>query len=207
MKMLPVIIILFILSACASTKPTVVDQTGRQFPTPNYTLQDIKGEGISVMFYFSKFDEIKDLDGAIQSRPITLNMLKHNEVPVNSKVVLNIELSNPKKAQYAFWERVQTFKAGGNSSIPDAKGGRIAVSNLEYRQFSYTLPTSSDLQIVNYGIDIIGANGAILLHIGDFNYSISGSGGNANSKKEEPIINNVGKGGLSEADRKAMKNN
>jgi hypothetical protein len=205
--MLPVIIILFILSACASTKPTVVDPTGRQFPTPHYTLQDMRGMGFSTIFYFTLYQGEKDLDGTVQSKPMYLDMLKHNELPTGSKVVMTIEISNPQKHQYALWERVQYVKSGTSSMLPDARGGRIAVSGLDYRMFNYEMPTSSDLNSVSYGIDVFGQKNEILFHIGDFNYSISDSKKASGGKKEDVIINNVGKGGLSEAERKAVKNN
>jgi len=192
---------LFVLG-CASTKTTIVDSSGRQLPTPHYTLQSTAEPTLTVLFYFARFDEIKDLDGSSQAKPIYLNMLKHNEIPRGSKVVLTIEINNPKKIQYAFWERVQTFKTGTSLKIPDAKGGRTAVSNLDYRHYNYTLPMGSDLQIVNYGIDVIGTTGSILFHIGDFNYTITGGKVTTPSDKlEEPITNNV-KGGILDEERK-----
>ena len=197
----------FFIFACATQKPTIVDVTGRQLPTPSYTLQSTTEPTLTALFYFTRLDEIKDLDGSSQTKPIYLNMLKYNEIPIGSKVVLTIEINNPKKMQYAFWERVQTFKSGTSSKIPDAKGGRIAVSNLDYRNYNYTLPMNPDLQIVNYGIDVISTTGAILFHIGDFNYTIAGNKVTTSSDKVEPPITNNVKGGITDQEKNEVNKN
>ena len=206
-KKTPLLFLFLFVLACATQKPTIIDVTGRQLPTPSYTLQSTTEPTLTVLFYFTRLDEIKDLDGSPQAKPIYLNMLKHNEIPIGSKVVLTIEINNPKKIQYTFWERVQTFKTGGSLKIPDAKGGRIAVSNLDYRNYNYTLPMTSDLQAVNYGIDVIGITGGILFHIGDFNYTITGGKVTTSSDKVEPPITNNVKGGITDQEKNEVNKN
>jgi len=205
-----VIAIFFVLIcvACSSTPPIVKDQAGRIYPTPHYTLQDIRGRNLSAIFYFTLFTGEKDLDGSVQTKPTYLNMLKHNELPKGSRVTMTIEISNPQKVKYALWERVQYAKINANTNLSEAKGGRIAVSNLDYRQYVYELPTTPDLNTVNYGIDVIGDDGAILFHIGDFNYTVSGAAVIRSSAAKEPeIINNIKEGGITEEERKKVVNN
>jgi hypothetical protein len=207
MKQLLAVFFILTVMACSNTPPIVKDQSGRMYPTPNYTLQDIRGRNLSSIFYFTLFIGEKDLDGSVQTKPTYLNMLKHNELPKGSRVTMTIEISNPQKVKYSLWERVQYIKVGSNTNLSDAKGGRIAVSNLDYRQYVYELPTTPDLNTVNYGIDVIGDDGAILFHIGDFNYTVSGAAVIKSSVSKEPeVINNV-KGGLTEEERKKLGNN
>lgn len=209
MKQLLTVFFIILLAACSSTPPIVQDQVGRRYPMPHYTLQDMRSMGFSTIFYFTLYQGEKDLDGTIQSKPVYLDMLKHNEFPAGSKVIMTIEISNPNRLQYALWERVQYVKSGTSSMIPDARGGRIAVSGLDYRMFNYEMPTSSDLNSVSYGIDVFGAKNEILFHVGDFNYTVSGSTSikPANIKEQEkPITHNV-KGGLTDTERKKMNSN
>jgi len=209
MKQLLMGIFIFMVTACSSTPAIVQDQSGRRYPMPHYTLQDMRGMGFSTIFYFTLYQGEKDLDGTVQSKPVYLDMLKHNELPAGSKVVMTIEISNPQKLQYALWERVQYVKSGTSSMIPDARGGRVAVSGLDYRMFNYEMPTNAELNSVSYGIDVFGQKNEILFHIGDFNYTVSGSASIKPVKvaePEKPITHNV-KGGLTDAERKKMNSN
>jgi len=209
MKQLLAVFFTLLLFACSSTPAIVQDQTGRRYPMPHYTLQDMRGMGFSTIFYFTLYQGEKDLDGTVQSKAMYLDMLKHNELPTGSKVIMTIEISNPQKHQYALWERVQYVKSGTSSMLPDARGGRIAVSGLDYRMFTYEMPTTPDLNSVSYGIDVFGQKNEILFHIGDFNYTVSGSALIKPVKvadPEKPITHNV-KGGLTDAERKKMNSN
>jgi hypothetical protein len=211
MKQLLAVFFILTVLACSSTPPIVQDQAGRRYPMPHYTLQDMRGMGFSTIFYFTLYQGEKDLDGTIQSKPVYLDMLKHNEIPTGARVVMTIEISNPQKLQYALWERVQYVKSGTSSMIPDARGGRIAVSGLDYRMFNYEMPTNPELNSVSYGIDVFGQKNEILFHVGDFNYTVSGSTSikpvSVKEKDlEKPITHNV-KGGLTDAERKKMNSN
>lgn len=210
MKKLLFIFLIIFAVGCSSTpvKPVVVDPVGRQFPTPHYSLQDMRGYGLGVVFYYTTYQEIKDLDGTVIQKPIYLDMLKINDIPKGSRTVLTIEILNQKQKRYALWERVQLIKQDSKTNIPDARGGRLAVSNLGYRQYVYELPTSPDIKSVNYGIDIIGEDGSILMHVGDFNYLVSGSSFKVSNNPGEQIIHNVkGGGGISEKERKQLDKN
>jgi hypothetical protein len=205
------IIFVTVIGCASSQKPTVVDPVGRRMPTPHYVLRDMRGHGIEVLFYYTLYDGVKDVDGTTQSNPIYLEIMKTNEFAKGAKVVLTMEVHNPNKQLYELWERVQIVKAGKEDAYPEARGGRIAASNLTYRQFVYELSTDPSLKTVSYGIDLFNDKGEMLLHIGKFNYLVSNSNVISTGKtdtKEAPIIHNVKGGkGLTQEQMKDLNKN
>lgn len=196
MKKLLIVFLIIFTIGCSSTPPVIVDPVGRQFPIPHYFLQDTRGYGLSVVFYYSTFQEVKDLDGAVIQKPIYLEMQKINEIPKGSKIVLTIEVYNPNKHTYELWERVHLVK-NGKDTYHESRGSRIATSKLQYRQFVYELSTDPSLKMVSYGVDLSNDKGEMLIHIGKFNYLVSSSNIISSEKmdtKDVPIIHNV-KGG------------
>lgn len=203
-RLIVVFFIFVIVSACAGNqRPIVVDPMGRNIPSPHYVLSDMRGYGIDVLFYYTLLEGTKDLDGTVQNNPIYLEIMKVNEFAKGAKVSLTIEIRNPNKHTYQLWERVQYINAGQDGTNMKARGGRLAVSNLPYRQFVYDLSTDPSLKTVTYGIDLISDRGEVLMNMGNFNYLVSNSNvihNSTGSPKEEPIRHNV-KGGTRTPDQ------
>ncbi len=165
-RILFTVIFMFSLTGCASTHIQYVDPITRSIPEPHYVLQGI-GTPIKVLFYYTAFEEIRDVDGSIINRPHYLDLLKKHNVGDRYKAItLTIEIANPTELEYSLYQTIINSKKNKVQS-----GGIINRSNQPYRQFVYKLPLSKDGMDVDYHIKLCIDSNEIM-RIGHFKYRL-----------------------------------
>ena len=175
MKMIIVLPILFLLLVgCATTtNMKIIDPTGRELPTPHYVLQS-SSTNLTATFFYASMSQVKDTDGTIIYHPTYLPMTKIYKATPATKLLLVIEVSNPKKIQYKFWSEMHiTYwkKSRGRYNSTFA-ASQLAKSKMEYRQFIFDMPVSEKIKKVSYGVNLFDQSGNILMYFGDFHYQI-----------------------------------
>ena len=172
MKMIIVLPMLFFLLIGCSTIShlKIIDSTGRELPTPNYTLKNLYN-GMSAVFYYASISTKKDVDGTLIPCPTYLSMNQVHTISAISCISLIIEVSNPQRFKYKIWaySTIKKLTIDGD----EIKGSKLAESNLEYRQFVFNLPVNSEIKEVSYGVSICDEKtGKPLMYFGDFHYKI-----------------------------------
>jgi len=167
------LIALLTLVGCATIKTNYVDSAGRSLPNPSYKFQII-GEPISIMFYYTAYEEVKDVDGSIILKPIYLDLLLYHYL--NTKkikgVTLTIEVNNPEGLEYSLYQKID-MKLGADSIHRTAmqKVGEVNRSNLPYRQFVYYLPFDKEVREVD-SLVLFYLGDREVAQIGNFKYNL-----------------------------------
>lgn len=174
MKSIIVILIMFFLVGCSTiSNLKLVDPAGRELPNPHYVLRSLSN-GMTATFYYVAMSEQKDIDGTIISRPTYISMTKIYKAKPTTKLLLVIEISNPKKVHYKLWSKSHTRfwkKIRGRHERIFA-GSLLAESRLEYRQFLIDMPVNRKIKDVTFGAQLYGEDGIVLMYFGDFHYQI-----------------------------------
>ncbi len=168
------ILLILLVTGCASMPDQVnmMDVTGRPMPTPHYVVGDARGYGINVVFFYSLLSGTRDLDGTVQPNIRYVKM--HGDYVFRKRdfydVVLTLQVHNPKRIKYSLWERTAVRTQSGDDVD---RGGRIAISDLPYREFAFHLPfTEENIDAVNHGIAMISDAGETLMYFGSFKYQV-----------------------------------
>lgn len=164
------IIIFFTTTACSTINTKIYDPTGRAMPDPHYVLQAM-GTPLTVSFYYSAFQQIKDIDGTIIPKPVFLDFLKFHDLYAEKykTVILTIEVNNPTNIEYSLYQQLRMEVGKSKNEIQI--GRELSRSNLAYRQFVYHLPFGEDIRTVDQLI-ILQINGRNIVRIGNFRYSV-----------------------------------
>lgn len=163
-----------VLVGCATVKTNYVDPAGRNLPNPHYALQVI-GEPLFFTFYYTAYEEVKDLDGSKILKPTYLNLLDFNTIDKHKikALTLSIEVNNPKGLEYDLYEKVEMKIGKGNvNNKLVQKGGSTNRSNLSYRHFVYNLPIGKDVKMVDYLV-IVYFQQQEVARIGHFRYQLN----------------------------------
>ncbi len=161
-----------ILGGCSTIQTKIVDPTGRQLPDPNYTLRVI-GEPILVVFYYTSYEELKDVDGSAVGNPTYLDFLKFHDFHTNKvkAVTLTIEVNNPQRLEYSLYQKLDMKIGKGFKQEEVQKGGEANRSNLPYRQFVYKLPYGENVRTVDNLVTLYIGNSEVA-RIGNFRYNL-----------------------------------
>ena len=127
------VIMAMALVGCATIESPYVDPTGRQLPNPSYTLNVI-GEPIRIVFYYTAYKTVKDVDGTEVAEPIYLDFLTHHEFYAGKikAVQLIIEVNNPMEREYGLYQEVDLSVARGQVNTTKMQmGGEINRSKLK----------------------------------------------------------------------------
>lgn len=179
LKKYPFIFILFlILMGCSTHKVQLVDPSLRAIPDPHFVLEGV-GQPITVLFYYSAFEGVEDIDGTIVANPRYLDFLRHHDIFTNKikAITVTIEVSNPEGLDYSLVETV-SLKV---KKLGDVQSGRtLNSSNLIHRQFVYELPLGSNVRDVDHCIKVF-TGGNEIMRIGHFRYHVIHSKGGEKS--------------------------
>ena len=159
------VIFIFSVTGCASMHVQYVDPISRSIPEPHYVLQGI-GTPIKVLFYYTIFERIIDVDGSIINKPHYLDLLKkHNIVSSKYKAItITIEIANPTEVKYSLYQQMII-----NKKVQS--GGVLNISNQPYRQFVYKLPFNKDILNVDHHIKLY-IDKVEIMRIGHFQYHL-----------------------------------
>lgn len=163
-----ILIMLFFIISCSTITTQLVDPMGRVLPDPHYTLHVI-GQPMIVTFYYSTFEERRDVDGSLIGKPKFLDMMNHHDIYEEKykSVFLTIEIRNPEKVEYSLHDQIK-WKTKNKSMMI---GGKVNHSNLEYRQYMYELPFGNGIKEVDHSM-VLKINDQEILRIGNFRYNI-----------------------------------
>lgn len=175
MRKIVTLICMMLLVGCATVKTEFVDPYGRQMPNPHFVLQAV-GEPLLVTFYYTAYEEIKDVDGSSIAKPTFLDFRSYQNLSVEKykAITLTIEVRNPKNVEYSLYEQVKYDTANYGGKVQ--KGGEINRSNQAYRQFVYRLPCKDGVRAVDHVV-IVHANDHEIMRIGHFRYDLYAKGG------------------------------
>jgi len=163
---------LFLLVSCATIKAEVKDPVGRTMPDPHYVLQPV-GYPILITFYYTAFEQKKDLDGTIIAIPKYLPIKSHDIFADKTKAVtLTIEVNNPNRIEYSLYQQASVIIGKNFGERKEVKlGGELNRSNISYRQFQYKLPYGKDVRKVDYLVTLKIDNQE-LARLGNFQYNL-----------------------------------
>lgn len=169
--LLLVMAIVFI--GCATVKPNFVDPMGRTLPDKHYTLQ-VVGKPLFISFYYTAWEEVKDLDGSKIGNPTYLDFFKPNEI--NKKkvkaITMTVEVNNPTGLEYGLYQKMDLRIGQGNVNIKEVQtGGEVNRSNLPYRQFVYRLPIGKNIHEVEQLVKVYLENTEVA-RLGSFTYKL-----------------------------------
>lgn len=169
-KYVLLVLLSLLFAGCSTIKPVLKDPTGRLMPTPHYTLE-VVGEPITVFFYYTAFEEIKDLDGSLIYKPDFLEFFTLHDIPVQKykAITLTIEVNNPTNIEYSLYEQATLSRESIQEEIQIGSSSRR--SNLDYRQFIFQLPYDDDINLVDYLV-MFQINDREVLRIGNFRYHL-----------------------------------
>jgi len=163
------VLVVMLLTGCATIQPQVVDQTGREIPSPHYVLTGTDYP-IAVLFYYSANEHIIDADGTVINKPKYLDFFSHHDIFAEKvkAITLTIEVKNPYGIEYTLYkhERIEMRNVGEVQT-----GETLNSSKLPYRQFVYELPYGQDIKDVEHRVVLMVDNHEIL-KIGDFRYHL-----------------------------------
>lgn len=169
-KNVALLFIMLLTVGCATIKPVVVDQTGREMPDPHYVLQAV-GQPLRAVFYYTAYEELTDVDGTVIAVPKYLDFLTtHDIFAENIKTLtLTIEILNPNRIEYLLYQqtKIEGRKLGDERQI----GGPIYKSVLEHRQFVYNLPIEKDVRDVDQYVSL-SINDDEIMRFGHFQYHL-----------------------------------
>ena len=172
-KHVTLLMAMMFLVGCATVRPQFVDPTGRKLPNPSYTLQVI-GDPMHIIFYYASFEEVKDVDGTMISKPTYQSFLKHHDFYANKvkAVTLVIEVNNPNETEYSLYETVDVKIRKGQTNTTEVQmGGEVNSSILPYRQFVYPLPFGENIREVDHHVSFY-VNNMEVARIGPFRYNL-----------------------------------
>ena len=164
-KYLSLIIVLFLLG-CATPSLYIVDQNGRQMPTPSYTMYSMDSR-IKATFYYYEQIEKRDLDGTLIQEYKFIKMEKLYFKP-GTVLKLTIEIQNLSDQKYEVWNNTIFVKKNGSKIT---QYGLAAFSNQPYRVYTFELPIDGSLKEVTHLIEI-RRDEIPLIKIGDFKYLV-----------------------------------
>jgi len=166
----PIIFILFfMLTGCAINHVQLVDPIAREIPKPHYVLSGISTP-ITVLFYYTAFEEIRDVDGTVIAKPTYLDFLDHQTIYTGKikAVTLTLEINNPKGITYSLWEEMKV----NEKKVGEVQSGRyLNRSNQKYRQFVYRLPLGGDVRDVEQCVRLMVDQNEVM-RIGYFQYHL-----------------------------------
>ena len=167
--------IMLLLVGCATVNTEFVDPYGRQLPNPHFVLQAV-GQPLLVTFYYTAYEEVKDVDGTVIGKPVFLDFRSYQTLSVKKykALTLTIEVKNPAEIEYQLYEQIKYDEAETGKSIQ--KGGMIRKSNLPYRQFVYNLPCEDGFRSVDQLV-IMSVGNFEIMRIGNFRYDLFQSKG------------------------------
>lgn len=168
------IIILSFMIGCATIQMEVKDPTGRLIPTPHYYSQAI-GYPIAVLFYYTVYEEVEDLDGTILQKPTYLSLFDTHDINTSQYKImtLTIEIDNPEKIEYSLYKEEDIIIGEGEDRIVVNVGGQfLNSSNSQYRQFVYTLPYGDNLHKVDHTV-IMQIDDNEVVRAGTFSYTLN----------------------------------
>ena len=160
------IIIMLLMFGCASPSLYIVDQNGRQMPTPSYTMYSMDSR-IKATFYYYEQIEKRDLDGTLIQEYKFIKMEKIYFKP-DTNLKLTIEIQNLSDQKYEVWDNTSFIQKNGSNI---KRYGLSAFSNQPYRVFTFILPTDEKLKEVTHSIEI-RREGIPLIKIGEFKYFV-----------------------------------
>jgi hypothetical protein len=174
MKTYIILFLLMLLIGCAAPQVNLVDPMGRILPNPHYVLISTGELQLQTLFYWSKVNYEKDLDGKYvhQSKYLYLHDLQTLNLYDAKSVVITLEVSNPKRISY---EVIQNMKVVGTerghvSYIADSVGK----SNMPYRRFTVDLPFDKKTRNVQCGLRLVNcADHSEIMRIEKFSYTIT----------------------------------
>jgi hypothetical protein len=158
--------------SCATVKTEVKDTTGRLLPNPHYYAQPIAFP-IAIIFYYTAYEEVQDVDGTILYKPTFLSFLESHEID-NKKyknITLTIEVNNPNRIEYSLYENANVDFIDSEDTLVANSGGVVNSSSSDYRQFVYQLPNGDNVKEVDYTM-IMQIGDREVLRVGPFIYSI-----------------------------------
>jgi hypothetical protein len=175
-RYLVTLIFMLFLTGCATTVVTVKDPTGRMIPNPHYYYQVI-GYPVEVIFYYTAFEEVEDLDGTILNKPTFLSLGEKHKIDTSKykTVTITIEVNNPYQIEYELYYKKMVIVDEYDNQFPVHSGGRLNSSNSQYRQFVYKLPLEPNVKEVDYAVSLEIADQEVL-RLGNFNYIINSNG-------------------------------
>jgi hypothetical protein len=165
-----VILSMLFFASCAATDITVKDPIGRELPDPHYVLKGIDTP-ITVMFYYTAFQNVTDVDGSVIQRPTFLDLYKFHNLDINEyeTITLTMEIHNPENLKYSLYQKIAYEK--GDMRDEYEIGGLANQSNLPYRQFVYNLPTGEDIKFACHSLSL-GTDNGIVMQMGPFQYNL-----------------------------------
>ena len=162
---------LLLITSCTTKHVLVVDSFGRNIPQPHYVSRDLSGSGITVTFYFVKYELIEDVDKTQIKKPIYLEWRKEHEFLEGQHVEMIVECQNPNLITYVALDRISTNTEIGIFKGTLDKSKRYGVSNQEHRQFKFQIPTGQKAH-VTYSVEFTTEDGFKLFSIGPFRYYV-----------------------------------
>ncbi|HUW05417.1 MAG TPA: hypothetical protein VMW01_04075 [Williamwhitmania sp.] len=159
----------FAVGGCATQNLDIVDQGGRQIPTPHYIMKSLD-KSVSVLFYYTAISTEKDLDGyeVPISKHLALNQQNYISMKKYKTIMVSLEVQNPTNQEYSIWEMIQWKSNGG---IDEARGQRVGKSNRSYRSYTIQLPYDEKYKNVKYTLQLLSSGGKTLMFLGEFKYS------------------------------------
>ena len=169
-KYVTLLLSMLFLVGCSTTHTVLKDPIGRQMPSPHYVLQ-VVGLPLYVSFYYTAFETIEDLDGSEIAKPVFLDFITPHDIYAQKykAITLTIEISNAKNIEYSLYEHLKMEVKNPSKEIQ--KGGEVARSNLEYRQFVFQLPYGNDVRFVDHTI-MFQIDNSDVLQIGSLRYNL-----------------------------------
>lgn len=167
-KQIIFILTVMLLTGCATVNTTLKDVNGRAMPDPHYNLQLI-GLPFYTSFYYTVYEEIKDVDGSAIYKPKYLSFLTEHDIYSEKykAITLTIEINNLKNLEYSLYTDVKV-KTRSNEI---QSGGEVNRSNMPYRQFVYQLPYGDSVRKVDYHMTLRIDNSDVM-SFGNFRYNL-----------------------------------
>jgi hypothetical protein len=161
----------FLFVGCATTMNVELkDQTGRVMPDPHYVLHGIENP-IQVLFFYTAYEEVSDVDGTVIGKPKFLDLLTHHDIfaEKTKRITLTIQVNNPNELEYSLYRLIKLQVGDARREVHF--GDEINRSKLPQRQFVYSLPYSEDVRAADYLITL-QVEGSGVMEIGTFRYNL-----------------------------------
>ena len=139
-------------------------------PNPHYIATSTSNTHIRATYYYVGLVEVKDADYSSQYTPIYLNRnTKYIEKKDFKELNLVLQVYNPLKTTYMV-NTHQEVKLN-NGRTPEVINGAVAVSNLEYRQYTFRLPFDKGKYL--YNVSLVSKNNKeVYMQTGIFLYQV-----------------------------------
>ena len=162
MKRIGLLFLLAIVFAC-TPKVNLIDSTGKQLPTLSYDMGDLAGR-FKTTFYYAELETSKDLDGTqrLDTKASIPIYREHRLKDGTNFVRVHIKIWNPGKIEYSLKETSKVVRIDKFKEIKEEKNMfEVAKSNLEYREFNFTLSTKG-IKRVEYELNLFDGKEPVL---------------------------------------------